>query len=54
MDGATGENLAQNVLDQLNGTDDRSGLLDQMRGEDGQVANGRYIEPIKIGYNDGE
>ncbi|MFH2130969.1 MAG: hypothetical protein ABIK68_11415 [bacterium] len=54
MDGATGEKLAQNVLETLNGSDDHPGLIDSMTGERGQVANGRYLEPIRIGFNDGE
>jgi len=54
MDGSTGKNLARSVLETLNGTDDTPGLVDRMTGEKGQVANGRYIEPIRIGYNDGK
>ncbi len=54
MDGATGRQLAQSMLDTLNGTGDNPGLIDQMTGEDGQVANGRYIPPITIAYNDGK
>ncbi len=52
MYGDTARELAAGALEQLN--DPENGLITQMIGADGQIANGAYIEDLIIGFDDGD
>ena len=52
MDGSMATGLADTILQQLN--DPTRGLIAQMTGDDGQVANGGYIDDMIVGFYDGQ